>query len=92
MPAPRVEHLLPAVLLLALVCGGCGGPRYPSATVKGRVTIDGAPVPKGYIYFAMAFAVVVEMLNIRMRKSSAKPAHLHSEYVAEPSETPPGKH
>jgi len=49
-------------------------------------------VPKGYIYFAMAFSVVVEMLNIRMRKSSAKPAHLHSEYVAEPSETPPGKH
>ena len=49
-------------------------------------------VPKGYIYFGMAFSVVVEMLNIRMRKSSAKPAHLHSEYVAEPSETPPGKH
>ena len=29
-------------------------------------------VPKGYIYFAMAFSVVVEMLNIRMRKRSAK--------------------
>jgi predicted tellurium resistance membrane protein TerC len=26
-------------------------------------------VPKNYIYFAMAFAVLVEMLNIRMRKS-----------------------
>jgi len=25
-------------------------------------------VPKGYIYFAMAFSVAVEMLNIRMRK------------------------
>jgi predicted tellurium resistance membrane protein TerC len=24
-------------------------------------------VPKGYIYFAMAFSVVVELLNIRMR-------------------------
>jgi predicted tellurium resistance membrane protein TerC len=24
-------------------------------------------IPKGYIYFAMAFAVAVEMLNIRMR-------------------------
>ena len=24
-------------------------------------------VPKGYIYFAMAFSVAVEMLNIRMR-------------------------
>ena len=25
-------------------------------------------VPKGYIYFAMAFSVAVEMVNIRMRK------------------------
>lgn len=33
-------------------------------------------VPKGYIYFAMAFSVVVEMINIRMRKKS-KPVHLH---------------
>ena len=38
-------------------------------------------VPKGYIYFAMAFSVGVEMLNIRMRKRSAKPAELHAAYV-----------
>ncbi|MCU0327275.1 MAG: TerC family protein [Spirosomaceae bacterium] len=35
-------------------------------------------VPKGYIYFAMAFSFLVEMLNIRMRKS-AKPVDLHDE-------------
>ncbi|MGE0277145.1 MAG: TerC family protein [Nitrospiraceae bacterium] len=29
-------------------------------------------VPKGYIYFAMAFSVSVEMLNIRMRKRRKK--------------------
>ncbi|WP_447598661.1 TerC family protein [Nitrospira sp. Nam80] len=29
-------------------------------------------VPKGYIYFAMAFSVAVEMLNIRMRKMRKK--------------------
>ena len=34
-------------------------------------------IPKGYIYFAMAFSVGVEMLNIRMRKSRAAPVHLH---------------
>jgi predicted tellurium resistance membrane protein TerC len=28
-------------------------------------------IPKGYIYFAMAFSVCVEMLNIRLRKKSA---------------------
>jgi len=27
----------------------------------------GYPIPKGYIYFAMAFSVVVEMLNIQVR-------------------------
>ncbi|KPK31667.1 MAG: hypothetical protein AMJ66_08220 [Betaproteobacteria bacterium SG8_40] len=34
-------------------------------------------VPKGYIYFAMAFSVVVEMLNIRMRRKRAAPVKLH---------------
>ena len=37
-------------------------------------------VPKGYIYFAMAFSVMVEMLNIRMRKKTAEPVHLHKQY------------
>ena len=31
-----------------------------------------AHVPKGYIYFAMAFSVVVEMINIRVRKQRPK--------------------
>ncbi|TMR12319.1 TerC family protein [Nonomuraea turkmeniaca] len=29
-------------------------------------------IPKGYIYFAMAFSVVVELLNIRMRRRHSK--------------------
>ncbi|HQZ83107.1 MAG TPA: TerC family protein [Pyrinomonadaceae bacterium] len=36
-------------------------------------------IPKGYIYFAMAFSVMVEFLNIRLRKKSDK-VHLHSEF------------
>ncbi|MCK0509957.1 TerC family protein [Aromatoleum buckelii] len=43
----------------------------------------GHHVPKGYIYSAMAFSVVVEMLNIRMRKRAARPVDLHEPYVAE---------
>jgi len=43
-------------------------------------------LPKGYIYFAMAFSVAVEMLNIRARRRRAhgagqvlpEPVHLHS--------------
>ena len=36
-------------------------------------------VPKGYIYFAMAFSVAVEMLNIRMRRIQAEPVKLHKQ-------------
>jgi len=36
-------------------------------------------IPKGYIYFAMAFSVLVEILNIRLRKK-ADPVHLHNEF------------
>lgn len=34
-------------------------------------------VPKGYIYFAMAFSVLVEMLNIRLRRKQLQPVKLH---------------
>ena len=43
-------------------------------------------VPKGYVYFAMAFSLVVELLNIRMRKRSAHVVSLHNAYEgSEPS-------
>jgi len=36
----------------------------------------GFHIPKGYVYFAMAFSVAVEMLNLRLRKPS-RPIELH---------------
>lgn len=42
----------------------------------------GHHVPKGYVYFAMAFSAAVEMLNIRMRRRAAQPVRLHEPYVA----------
>jgi len=39
-------------------------------------------IPKGYIYFAMAFSVCVEMVNLRVRGHAA-PVHLHQPYVEE---------
>jgi len=47
----------------------------------------GHHVPKGYIYFAMAFSVGVEMLNIRMRKTVVKPVDLREPYVREEKST-----
>ena len=41
-------------------------------------------IPKGYVYFAMAFSVFVEMLNLRLRKSKKEPVHLRDGYGEAP--------
>ncbi|MDQ5824655.1 MAG: TerC family protein [Chloroflexota bacterium] len=38
-------------------------------------------ISKGYIYFAMAFSVFVEMINIRVRSKTAKSVELHQPYM-----------
>ncbi len=40
-------------------------------------------IPKGYIYFAMAFSVLVEMLNLRMRRGT--PVKLHEPHLENPA-------
>jgi predicted tellurium resistance membrane protein TerC len=42
-------------------------------------------IPKGYVYFAMAFSVFVEVLNIALRRKS-KPVRLHDSYTPPPAE------
>jgi predicted tellurium resistance membrane protein TerC len=44
----------------------------------------GQHIQKGYIYFAMAFSLFVEILNLRVRKIS-QPVHLHTQYKSESS-------
>jgi predicted tellurium resistance membrane protein TerC len=81
-----VAAVVASVLLMMAFSGGIG--RFVSAhpTVKmlalaflfviGVVLIaDGFDhhVPKGYVYFAMAFSVAVEMLNVRIRRRAARP-------------------
>jgi predicted tellurium resistance membrane protein TerC len=39
-------------------------------------------IPRGYIYFSMAFSVFVEMLNLRLRKTSVPPVELRQPYAA----------
>ena len=52
----------------------------------------GQHISKGYIYFAMAFSVFVELLNLRARRSRDEPVKLHTPYVEEdgPSEPSSG--
>jgi predicted tellurium resistance membrane protein TerC len=40
-------------------------------------------IPKGYIYFAMAFSIMVEVLNMRLR-AKGRPVELHQGYTEAP--------
>jgi predicted tellurium resistance membrane protein TerC len=46
----------------------------------------GTHVPKGYIYSAMLFSVIVEMLNLRMRQRSSRPVDIIAS-IASPEQT-----
>ena len=87
--AVMIAAVIVSVGLMMLFAGSIG--RFVSAhpTIKmlalsflvaiGVVLIAesfGTHVPKGYIYSAMAFSVIVEMLNLRLRKRSTRPAEL----------------
>ena len=45
----------------------------------------GRHIPKGYTYFAMAFSLLVEMVNLRVRAAAENPVKLHDT----PREVPP---
>jgi predicted tellurium resistance membrane protein TerC len=90
-----------SVLLMMVFAGGIGRVVSHHPTIKmlalafllviGVVLIaDGFDhhIPKGYVYFAMAFSVIVELLNIRMRKRAAQPAELHERYTRERPNAP----
>ncbi len=42
-----------------------------------------AEIPKGYIYFSMAFAFFVELVNLKIRKSKAPPVQTREHYSTE---------
>ncbi len=92
--AIMIAAVIVAVALMMVFAGPVG--RFVSAhpTIKmlalsflfmiGAVLIAdglGHHVPKGYIYFAMAFSIIVEILNMRLRKGKAEPVHLHQRYA-----------
>ena len=94
--AVMVAAVVASVALMMLLAGVIG--RFVSAhpTVKmlalaflfviGVLLIaDGFDhhVPKGYVYFAMAFSVGVEMLNIRLRNRAEKPVDLRDPYSSD---------
>ncbi len=49
----------------------------------------GQHISKGYIYFAMTFSLLVEVINMRLRRAHSKPVKLHSPYHEQPEDPPP---
>ena len=47
------------------------------------VHVEKLQIPKGYIYFAMAFSFAVELLNLRFRKKTTKAVELRSPTLGE---------
>ena len=81
-----------AVLVMLAFAGAVGGfvNRHPSMKILalsfllliGVMLVAeglGQHISKGYIYFAMAFSLLVEVLNMRFRKKQV-PVHLHADY------------
>ncbi|MGH8121068.1 MAG: TerC family protein [Gammaproteobacteria bacterium] len=79
-----------AVIIMMVASGAISAIIYTHPTIKmlalsflvliGMALIaDGfdKPIPKGYIYFAIAFSVAVEALNIRVRGMTAPPVDLY---------------
>jgi predicted tellurium resistance membrane protein TerC len=45
----------------------------------------GRHIERGYVYFAMAFSLVVEILNMRVRRAELAPVRLHGKFESERS-------
>jgi predicted tellurium resistance membrane protein TerC len=92
--AVMVAAVVASVALMMAFAGGIGRFVSEHPTIKvlalaflfviGVVLIaDGFDhhIPKGYVYFAMAFSVGVEMLNIRVRRRAVRPVELRDAYA-----------
>jgi predicted tellurium resistance membrane protein TerC len=92
-----IAAIIISILIMMLFAGAVGEfiNKHPSLQVLAlsfliligfMLVIDGFHyhVPKGYIYFAVFFSLLVEVLNMRMRKK-ARPVHLHDTYKEEDS-------
>ena len=90
-----VAAIIVAVMLMMVFAGPVGDfvERHPTIKMLAlsfllligvTLIVEGfdGHVPRGYIYFSMAFSMFVEMLNMRVRKAKAPPpVKLHQPYV-----------
>ncbi len=105
-----VAAMVIAVAVMMAFAGAIGGfvERHPTVKMLALAFLmlvgvmlvaegTGRHIERGYVYFAMAFALAVELLNMRMRKAMAAPVTLHHQFETEapgppapPPEAPAG--
>jgi len=91
-----VTAVVAAVIFMIIFAGAVSGfvERHPTVKMLAlsfllligvTLIVEGfdVHVPRGYIYFAMAFSVFVEMLNLRSTRKKARAVHLHQRFVRE---------
>jgi predicted tellurium resistance membrane protein TerC len=90
-----ITAIIISILIMMLFAGAVGKfiNKHPTLQVLAlsfliligfMLVIDGFHyhVPKGYLYFAVFFSLLVEILNMQIRKKS-KPVHLHDTYKSD---------
>ncbi len=83
-PIARFVDMHPTIKMLALAFLVLIGTQLVAESL-------GTHIPKGYTYFAMAFSVTVEMLNLKMRARAAKSLALRdTPHQPAPNEPAPG--
>lgn len=85
-----IAAIVVAVLVMMVSAGAIGAfvDRHPTVKMLALAFLiligvaliaDGLDlhIPKGYLYFAMAFSVAVELLNLRLRRAAVRPVRLY---------------
>jgi predicted tellurium resistance membrane protein TerC len=86
-----VAAVITAILVMMVFSGSVSGfiERHPTMKILALAFLIligvmliaesfGKHIEKGYIYFAMAFSLLVELLNMRLRARAAQPVKLHT--------------
>ena len=74
-----------AVIVMMISSGAISRFIEHHPTIKMLGELFDLHIPKGYVYFAMAFSLFVEMLNTRVVKGRARPVHFRKMRI-------PGEH
>lgn len=85
-----------AALVMVFIAGPLGGfvEKHPTIKILAlsfllligfTLIVEGLHqhIPKGYVYFAMGFSVMVEMINLRVRGTPVEPVNLRTPYATD---------